>query len=65
MIDSFVLRRVLGGVFPTPQGAWKDGPAARFVVDGYPRSEEQLRPGTVTEPICVFFFERFGVGSFR
>eukprot|EP00434_Breviolum_minutum_P023025 symbB.v1.2.020315.t1/scaffold1702.1/size107242/6 len=24
-------------------GAWKDGPAARFVVDGYPRSEEQLR----------------------
>ena len=24
-------------------GAWREGPAARFVVDGYPRSEEQLR----------------------
>eukprot|EP00438_Fugacium_kawagutii_P020475 Skav220770 [mRNA] locus=scaffold3169:98191:107912:+ [translate_table: standard] len=28
---------------PPQWGAWKDGPPARFVVDGYPRSEEQLR----------------------
>lgn len=63
--DRFVcLAPCFAWCFPTPQGAWKDGPAARFVVDGYPRSEEQLRPNT--EPIrAFFFFERFGVGSFR
>ena len=35
---------IVSGCPPTAPGAWKDGPAARFVVDGYPRSEEQLRP---------------------
>ena len=33
-----------GGLRPPP-GAWAEGPAARFVVDGYPRSAEQLRTG--------------------
>ena len=57
--DRFVcLAPCFAWCFPTPQGAWKDGPAARFVVDGYPRSEEQLRSGTGTEPIRFFFFFR-------
>ena len=38
------LQQLVAFQAPTAPGAWKDGPAARFVVDGYPRSEEQLRP---------------------
>ena len=39
-----------------PRGAWEDGPAARFVVDGYPRSAEQLRPEELPFFRAAFFF---------